>query len=117
LDRALYIRWVRAVNDKRTFISYIPPEYSFQRDIIEKSKGIFFCLQLNEPFENSLNSVPEGDLILLYQTLRDTTNNIMVKCLTHLVTPIGDRVIPNPYQYDGWNGRWVKVIAMTKNTV
>jgi hypothetical protein len=74
---------------------------------------VFFCLQLNPRFTDSLNQVRFGDLILLYQKLNHQT----VKCFTHLVTPVGDGVIPNPYSFDngGWPGRWVKAIAITKN--
>lgn len=109
------IKWVKTVNDENTFSAYIPPDKPYRRPR-KNSAGICFCLQLNEIFTDSLNSVPKGDLILLYQTLKDSSNN-QVKCLTHLVTPIGDRVIPNPYPYDGGPGRWVQVIAMTKDNV
>jgi hypothetical protein len=40
------------------------------------------------------------------------------KCFTHLVTPIGNNIINNPYGDKGeWPGRWVKVIAMTGHTL
>jgi hypothetical protein len=38
-----------------------------------------------------------------------------VKCFTHLVTPAGSAAVQNPYPYQGWNGRWVQVVAMTGN--
>jgi len=110
------IKWIKTVNDAKSSSAYIPPDLIYLTPQYDRvwfnSKHPFFCLQLNERFEDSLNNVQFGELILLYQKLdrQDT------KCFTHLVTPIGDEVIPNPYNYDGWNGRWVWAIAMTGNT-
>jgi hypothetical protein len=83
------ITWVKTVNDKLTNSAYLPPD----KRVITNADGVFFHLELNPRFIDSLNQVPMGDLILLYQRL----NNQSVKCFTHLVTPIGDRVDPNPY--------------------
>jgi hypothetical protein len=120
------IKWVKTVNDENTSSAYLPegnPRDKRLRnssgvllstnEMVKNSDGVFFCLQLNPRFMDSLNQVPFGDLILLYQNL----NKQNVKCFTHLVTPVGDGVIPNPYlsDKDGWPGRWVKVIAITKN--
>jgi len=109
------IKWVKTVNDGNTRSAYIPPD----KRVIENSNGTFFCLQLNELYRASLNNVPFGDLILLYQKINDNDNKSF-KCFTHLVTPIGDKVITCPYPPDprpGWPGRWVKVITMTGNQV
>ena len=70
-----------------------------------------FCLQANEPYESSLLNPKIGDVIVLHQYL----DNLKAKCFTHLVTPVDDKVVPNPYPWGTWNGRWVKVIAMTGN--
>jgi len=113
----LDIRWVKTVNDKKSSSAYISPDITYppkQCDrVITNSNGTFICLQLNRRFENSLNRVRYGDLILLYQNLERQTT----KCFTHLVTPIEDHVVQNPYHYNGGNGRWVWVIAMTKKEV
>ena len=103
------IKWVKTVNDKITKSAYLPPDNPYDR-VITNQDGIFFCLQLNPKFTASLSRVPIGELILLYQRLDDHT-----KCFTHLVTPIGDRVLEkSPYGAKSpWPGRWVKVIAMT----
>ncbi|AEF86513.1 hypothetical protein TREPR_1816 [Treponema primitia ZAS-2] len=102
------IRWVKNVNDEKTSSAYLRPD----KRVIINPNGVFFCLQVNTPsFKKSLNSVHFGELILLYQYL----NNQTVKCFTHLVTPIADEVIQNPYSDDGGPGRWVKVIGMTNN--
>jgi hypothetical protein len=103
------IKWVKTVNDNITNSAYLPPD----NRVIINSNGVFFCLQLNQKFADSLNLVPIGDLILLYQRL----NKQSTKCFTHLVTPIGNNVIPTPYIPTGWPGRWVKAIAMTGNQV
>jgi len=103
------IKWVKTVNDTDTHSAYLPPDNPYGR-LIENQNGIFFCLQLNPRFTASLNRVPIGELILLYQRLDDHT-----KCFTHLVTPIGDNVLEkSPHsEKSPWPGRWVKVIAMT----
>jgi hypothetical protein len=103
------IKWVKTVNDSVTSSAYLPPD----NRVIENANGVFFCLQLNPRFRDSLELVPVGNLILLYQRL----NYQSTKCFTHLVTPIGDKVITSPYAPQGWPGRWVKVIAMTENQV
>ncbi|GHU93006.1 hypothetical protein FACS189479_03490 [Spirochaetia bacterium] len=122
------IKWVKTVNDKVTHTAYLPPDNPYNRvvdlngvqllthDSVTNSTGVFFCLQLNPRFTDTLNRVPFGDLILLYQRLEPRSNNEYPKCFTHLVTPIGDTVVPNPYKPTdpkGGPGRWVKVIAMT----
>ena len=110
-----HIKWVKNVNDRITNSAYISPDllYIPLDRVITNSVGTFFCLQLNPKFKDSLNNVPIGDIILLHQRL----NKQSVKCFTHLVTPIGYNVVPCPYQYNGWPGRWVKVIAMTGNQI
>ncbi|GHU73712.1 hypothetical protein FACS189450_13990 [Spirochaetia bacterium] len=118
------IKWVKTVNDKVTHTAYLPPDNPYNRvvdlngvqllthDSVTNSTGVFFCLQLNPRFTDTLNRVPFGDLILLYQRL----NPGDIKCFTHLVTPVGDTVVPSPYGSNSrWPGRWVKVIAMTGN--
>ncbi|GHV31448.1 hypothetical protein AGMMS4952_20240 [Spirochaetia bacterium] len=119
------IKWVKTVNDTRTKSAYLPPDNPYQRVVdsngvpllthnsAKNANGVFFCLQLNPIFTDTLNRVLFGDLILLFQRL----NPGNIKCFTHLVTPIGDTVVPNPYTLDpnGRPGRWVKVIAMTEN--
>jgi len=110
------IKWVKTINDSQTHSAYISPDLSyipFDR-VFTNSDGTFFCLQLNPLFNKSLNKVPFSDLILLFQDLKP--NNI--RCFTHLVTPIGNNVVPSPYPHPSdWNGRWVKVIAITGNQV
>lgn len=107
------IKWVRTVNDRVTNSAYLPPDLSHLRcnRVITNSSGVFFCLQLNPKFTDTLDGVPIGDLILLYQRLDKQST----KCFTHLVTPAGNEAVPNPYPYNGWPGRWVKVVAMTGN--
>jgi hypothetical protein len=106
------IKWIKTVNDNSTgnpasSSAYLPPDPR----VIKKENGLFFCLQANKNSENTLNKANIGDLILIYQKLEKQT----VKCFTHLVTPVGSGVVPRPYENDDWNGRWVKVIAMTTN--
>ncbi|GHV81649.1 hypothetical protein AGMMS49991_02070 [Spirochaetia bacterium] len=120
------IKWVKTVNDRITHTAYLPPDNPYQRVVdsngvpllthnsAKNANGVFFCLQLNPLFTDTLNRVPLGDLILLYQRL----NPGDIKCFTHLVTPVGDTVVPNPYKPtdpNGRSGRWVQVIAMTEN--
>ena len=100
------IKWVKTVNDKINKSAYLHHDHRLIQFPI-------FCLELNSRFKNSLMQVPIGDIILLHQRL----NKQSVKCFTHLVTPIGYNVVPCPYQYNGWPGRWVKVIAMTGNQI
>jgi len=104
---ALDIKWIKSVNDDVTNSAYLPPD----KRVIVNSKGIFFCLEINPRYSASLKQVPLGDIILLYQRL----DKQKTKCFTHLVTPIGNNVIPSPYQNSVWQGRWVKVVAMTEN--
>jgi hypothetical protein len=116
------IKWVKTVNDKYTHSAYLPPDRPYGEGrhgrVVINSDGVFFCLQLNDRFEDSLNNVNFGDIILLYQDLKDKNDKKTAKFFTHLVTPWGDSVVPSPYgENSGWPGRWVKVIAMTKNTV
>jgi hypothetical protein len=107
------IKWVKTVNDKVTHTAYLPPDNPYHR-VVTNSDGVFFCLQLNPRFTDTLNAVPFKDLILLYQRL----NPGNIKCFTHLVTPIGNTVVPSPYGPNSvWPGRWVKVIAMTGTQV
>jgi len=110
------IKWVKPVTDDRSRSAYLLP---YDNRVIANSKGIFFCLELKSQFEDSLNKVPIGGIILLYQRInpRDTKYTkypSYTKCFTHLVTPIGNNVIASPYQ-GNWPGRWVQVIAMTGN--
>lgn len=105
------IKWIKTVNDNSTgnlcsSSAYLPPDPR----VLEKEDGIFFFLELNGSGK-SLDYVEIGDIILLFQKLEHQK----LKCFTHLVTPIGDRVIQNPYKSKTWSGRWVKVIAMTGN--
>jgi hypothetical protein len=77
-----------SLNDPTTNSAYLPPDLPYKRVItvlppdkkvitnvppdvrvIANSEGVFFCLQLNRRFVNSLNDVPFGDLIILYQKL------------------------------------------------
>jgi hypothetical protein len=109
------IKWVKTVNDKKTYSAYLPPDCPYNR-VIERPDGEYFCLQANGKFRNSLSMAYMGDLILLYQYLGDPANKEKVKCFTHLVSPIDNTVVPNPYGGE-WPGRWVKVIAMTKSRV
>jgi hypothetical protein len=81
------IKWVKNVNDKVTYSAYIPPDNPYNR-VVTPPHGELLCLQLNPKFEDSLNRVPTGDLILLYQRLQLGK----VKCFTHLVTPVGRAV-------------------------
>jgi hypothetical protein len=105
------IKWVKNVNDKVTYSAYIPPDNPYNR-VFTTPNGVFFCLQLNSRFTDSLNRVPIGDLILLYQRLQPGK----VKCFTHLVTPIGSAVVQSPNgPISPWFGRWVQVIKMTGN--
>ena len=106
------IKWIKTINDSSTgnlssSNAYLYPDPR----VIKDNDGIFFCLQVNQRFEMTLLKPEPGDLILLYQKLEDQT----IKCFTHLVTPVDDKVVPCPYSGGGWNGRWVKVIAMTQN--
>jgi hypothetical protein len=112
------IKWVKNVNDNggdmgRNGLNYCSAYLNEDTRLFKNSDGVFFCLQINSKFEDTLRQVPIGDIILLHQKL----NNQKTKCFTHLVTPIGDKVIPCPYPEGGWRGRWVKVIAMTENQV
>ena len=105
------IKWVKTVNDKNTNSAYLPPDPR----PIQFSSGLFFYLELNSRFRNSLMQVPIGDIILLHQRLDKQS----VRCFTHLVTPIDNNLIQHPYTstIKGWCGRLVKVIAMTGNQV
>jgi len=104
------IKWVKTVNDRITNSAYLLPQDSRPKQC---SFGIFFYLEVNSRFGNSLEKVPIGDIILLYQKL----NKQRDKCFTHLVTPIDNNLIQYPYTgtTKRWCGRLVKVIAMTKN--
>jgi hypothetical protein len=103
------IKWIKNVNDPHVHYAYLIPD----KRVRINSYGVFFCLEANDLYEKSLGSVPEGDIILIYQKLERQDK----RYFTHLVTPVRDDVIPSPY--DGaipeWVGRWVKVIAMTDN--
>ena len=103
------IKWVKTVNDKITNSAYLSPDPR----PIQFSSGLFFYLELNSMFRDSLVQVPIGDIILLHQRLDKQS----VKCFTHLVTPIDNNLIQHPYPrtINGWCGRLVKVIAMTGN--
>jgi len=103
------IKWVKTVNDNITNSAYLPPDTRPK----QCSLGIFFHLEVNSRFGNSLMEVPIGDIILLYQRL----NKQRDKCFTHLVTPIDNNLIQYPYTgtTKRWCGRLVKVIAMTGN--
>jgi hypothetical protein len=101
------IKWVKNVKDDGTHSAYLPPD----ERVIENRDGVFFCLQMNPKYMKSFEEVPKGDLILLYQLLEPKINNNYIKCFTHLVTPIDNKIIPT----GNWVGRWVKAIAMTEN--
>jgi hypothetical protein len=108
------IKWIKTVNHAPTGNLASSSAYLFPDDrVITNEKGAYFCLQANINSEITLEKAKIGDIILLYQKLQ----NQSVKCFTHLVTPIGYKVVPCPYEPDGWKGRWVKVIAMTGNQV
>ena len=100
------IKWVKTVNDKINKSAYLHHDHRLIQFPI-------FCLELNSRFKNSLMQVPIGDIILLHQRLDKQS----VRCFTHLVTPIDNNLIRQPYTstIKGWCGRLVKVIAMTGN--
>jgi hypothetical protein len=103
------IKWVKPVSDGVTLSAYLPPDTR----VVKNSDGVFFRLQLRPRFKPTLDQVPAGGLILLYQKLeKGIAKN---KCFTHLVTPIGNKVTQIPQE--GWPGRWVQVIAMTGNQI
>jgi len=108
------IKWIKTVNDDTTgkFSSssaYLSPDDR----LIKKDNNFYFCLQASEHSKDSLKKADIGDIIVLYQKLE----NQSVKCFTHLVTPIGNDLVRCPYEDNGWDGRWVKAIAMTGNKV
>jgi hypothetical protein len=109
------IKWVKNVNDGHTHSAYLASD-EHERVII-RPDGVFFCLQLNDLYVDSLNQVGFGEVILLYQRLLDENDNTTERFFTHLVTPWGDHVVPSPYgPRSPWPGRWVKVIAITRDT-
>jgi len=123
------VLWLKSVSDddekkSRNSITYLNAYLTTRKDkkdprVKRNENGVFFCLQLNPKHHESIKRAKPGHIILISQNLfKDQTSSGKDKTerrFTHLVTPIDDKFVFNPYPKsdpDGWPGRWVKVIAM-----
>ena len=114
------IKWIKSVNDSYTSNAYMLTKSlrteKYDGRVITIAGDLVFCLQAHLPsHQETLNKADPGDLIVLYQKLEEDEEKN--KCFTHLVTPIRKGLVDCPYSNKGWNGIWVKIIAITDNQV